>query len=78
MRQKDKSRSEVKVEVRQFFYWLKVFISPKLRDISIGNFRRKAPKWVKNQVKGSKSDQIKDQMAPDLLRESTVSKSGFP
>ena len=44
---------------RFFFYRLKVFIGPKLRQVSKGNFHRKAPKWVKNQVKGSKIDQIR-------------------
>ena len=64
-----------------FFYRLKVFIGPKLRQVSKGNFHRKAPKWVKNQVKGSKIDQIRTKWHPtcwgnppilslELLRES--------
>ena len=71
----------IKGEVEQFFYWLKVFIGPKLRQVSKGNFHRKAPKWVKNQVKGSKIDQIRTKWHPtcwgnppilssELLRES--------
>ena len=43
----------LKGEVRHLF-----FIGSKLRKVSIGNFHRKAPKWVKNQVKGSKIDQM--------------------
>ena len=35
-------------------YRLKVFISLKLKQITKGNFHRKAPKWAKNQVKGSR------------------------
>ena len=74
--------SFLKGEVRRFFlYWLKVFIGPKLRQVSKGNFHRKAPKWVKNQVKGSKIDQIRTKWHPtcwgnppilssELLRES--------
>ena len=49
----------IKGEVKQFFYWLKVFIGSKLREVSTGNIHRNAPKWVKNQVKGSKIDQIR-------------------
>ena len=49
----------IKGEVKQSFYWLKVFIGPKLREVSTGNIQRKAPKTVKNQVKGSKIDQIR-------------------
>ena len=33
-----------------FFYRLKVFIGPKLTQVSRGNFHRKAPKWVKIRV----------------------------
>ena len=40
-------------------YWPKVFIGPKLREVSKGNFHRKAPKLVRNQVEGSKIDQIR-------------------
>ena len=42
----------VKGKLGDFFYWLKVFIGPKLGQVSKGNFHREAPKWVKNQVKG--------------------------
>ena len=49
----------IKGEVRQFFYRLKVFIGPKLREDAIGNFHWKAPKWAKNQAKVSKIDQIR-------------------
>ena len=42
----------------QNFYWLKVFIGPKLREVSKSNFHRKAPKLVKNEVKRFKNDQI--------------------
>ena len=66
---------------RFFFYRLKIFIGPKLRQVSKGNFHRKAPKWVKNQVKGSKIDQIRTKcpqsywgnppiLSSELLRES--------
>ena len=45
----------IKGEVRQFFFYLlKVFIGPKLREVKTGNFHRKAPKLVKNYIKGSK------------------------
>ena len=45
--------SFLKGEVRRiFFYWLKVFISSKLREVSKGNFHRKAQKLVKNHIKG--------------------------
>ena len=44
----------LKGEVRRIFYRLKVCIGPKLREVTISNFHRKAPKWVKNQAKGSK------------------------
>ena len=47
-----------------FFYRLKVFIGPKLREVSIGNVHRKAPKWAKNQVKVSKIDQIRPPLHP--------------
>ena len=71
----------IKGELKRFFYRLKVFIGPKLRQVSKGNFHRKAPKWVKNQVKGSKIDQIRTKWHPtcwgnppilslELLRES--------
>ena len=78
----------LKGEVRHFFfYWLKVSIGPKLREISIGNFHRKAPKWAKNQVKVSKIDQIRPLLHPtycgnppnlssELLWESTKSGIG--
>ena len=42
------------------FYWPKVFFGPKLRQVSKGNFHRKALKWVKNQVKGPKIHQIRN------------------
>ena len=49
----------LKGKLGNFFYWLKVFIGPKLRQVSKGNFHRKAPKWVKNQAKGSKIHKIR-------------------
>ena len=50
----------LKGEVRQFFfYWPKVFIGPKLREVSKGNFHWKDLKWVKNQAKGSKIHKIR-------------------
>ena len=52
--------SEVKINCKgNFISWLKVFIDSKLRQVTKGNFHRKAPKWVKYQVKGSKFDQIR-------------------
>ena len=65
-----------KGELNRFF-----FIGPGLRQVLKGNFHRKAPKWVKNQVKGSKIDQIRTKWHPtcwgnppilssELLRES--------
>ena len=51
--------SSLKGKLGDFFYLFKVFIGPKLREVSISNFYRKAPKLVKNQVKGSKIDQIR-------------------
>ena len=71
-----------------FFYLFKVFIGPKLRQVSIGNFHRKAPKWVKNQAKGSKIHKIRTKWLPtycgnpsilasDLLWESIFYKFGF-
>ena len=70
-----------------FFYWLKVFIGPKLRQVSKGNFHPKAPKWTKNQAKGSKIHKIRTKWHPtycgnplilsnDLLWESTNSVLG--
>ena len=53
-----------KGDVRRFFYWLKVFIGPKLRQVTKGNFHRKAPKWVKNQAKGSKIHKIRTKWHP--------------
>ena len=64
-----------------FFYWLKVFIGPKLREVSTGKIHWRGPKWVKNQVKGSKIDQIRTKwhrtcwghppiLSSELLRES--------
>ena len=47
-----------------FFYWLKVFIGPKLRQVSKGNFHPKAPKWIKNQAKGSKIHKIRTKWHP--------------
>ena len=35
---------KLKGKLGDFFYWLKVFIGPKLREVSKGNFHRKAPK----------------------------------
>ena len=49
----------LKGEVRQKKLLAQSFYGPKLREVSTGNFYRKAPKLVKNQVKGSKMDQIK-------------------
>ena len=49
----------LKGKLGNFFYWLKVFIGPKLREVSTGNFHRKAPKWAKKRVKVSKIDQIR-------------------
>ena len=49
----------LKGKLGEKIYRLKVFIWPLLREVSIGNFNRKAPKLVKNQVKGSKIDQIR-------------------
>ena len=54
----------LKGELKRFFYRLKVFICPKLRQVSKGNFHRKTPKWVKNQVKGTKIDQIRTKWHP--------------
>ena len=45
----------LKGKLGDFFYRLKVFIGPKLDLVSKGNFHRKAPKWVKNQLKGPKN-----------------------
>ena len=72
----------IKGEVRRFF-----FIGPKLRRVSKGNFHRKAPKWVKNRVKGSKIHKIRTKwhltycgnpsiLSTDLLWESTNSVLG--
>ena len=74
----------LKGKLGDFFYLFKVFIGPKLRQVSIGNFHRKAPKLVKNQAKGSKIHQIRTKWHPtycgnpsilssDLLWESTNS-----
>ena len=71
----------LKGELKWFFYLLKVLIGPKLRQVSIAIFHQKAPKWIKNQVKGSKIDQIRIKWHPtcwghppilssELLRES--------
>ena len=60
---------KLKGKLKRFFYRLKGFIGPKLRQVSKGNFHRKVPKWDKNQVKGSKIDQII--LSSDLLMEST-------
>ena len=57
-------QSSFKGELKRFFYGLKVFICPKLRQVSKGNFHRKAPKRVKNQVKGTKIDQIRTKWHP--------------
>ena len=40
------------------------FIGYKLRQVSISNFHRKAPKRVKNQGKGSKIYQIRTKLHP--------------
>ena len=77
---------ELKGKLGDFFYLFKVFIGPKLRHVSTGNFHRKAPKLVKNQAKGSEIHQIRTKWLPtycgnpsilasDLLWEST--NSGF-
>ena len=42
---------DLKGKLGDFFYRLKVFISPKLKEVSISNFHRKAPKWENNQAK---------------------------
>ena len=63
----------LKGKLGDFFYLFKVFIGPKLRQVSIGNFHRKAPKWVKNQAKGSKIHKIRTLLlilSSDLLWES--------
>ena len=49
----------LKGKLGKFLYWPKVFIGPKLREVSKGNFCRKAPKLVKHQVEGTKIDQIR-------------------
>ena len=53
-----------KGEVRQFFHWLKVFIGPKPRKVSKGNFQWKDPKCVKNQATGSKIHKIRTKWHP--------------
>ena len=45
----------LKGKLGNFFYRLKVFIHTKLDLVSKGNFHRKAPKWVQNQLKGPKN-----------------------
>ena len=55
---------DLKGKSDDFFYWLKVFIGPKLREVSTGNFHRKAPKWAKKRVKVSKIDQIRPPLHP--------------
>ena len=63
----------LKGKLGDFFYLFKVFIGPKLRQVSIGNFHRKAPKLVKNQAKGSKIHKIRTLLlilSSDLLWES--------
>ena len=53
---------KIKGEVRPFFlsfYFIIIFIGHKVRKISKCNFHRKAPKWVKNQAKGSKTHEIR-------------------
>ena len=67
-----------KGEVRQFFYWLKVFIGPKLRQVSKGNFHRKAPKWVKNQTKGSKIHKIRTKWHPTYCGNPSICKEWIP
>ena len=47
-----------------FFYQFKVFIGPLLGQVSKGNFHQKAPKWVKNQAKGSKIHKIRTKWHP--------------
>ena len=67
------SHRSLKGKLGDFFYLFKVFIGPKLRQVSVGNFHRKAPKWVKNQAKGSKIHKIRTLLlilASDLLWES--------
>ena len=59
-----KTRKARKVCLKGIFYRLKVFIGPKLREVSIGNFHRKAPKCAKNRVKGSKIYQIRTKLHP--------------
>ena len=63
----------LKGKLGNFVYLFKVFIGPKLRQVSKGNFHRKAPKWVKNQAKGSKIHKIRTLLlilSTDLLWES--------
>ena len=80
-------KESLKGKLGDFFYLFKVFIGPKLRQVSIGNFHRKAPKLVKNQAKGSKIHKIRTKWHPtycgnppilssELLWESTFYKFG--
>ena len=54
----------LKGKLGDFFYWLKFFIGPKQKQVSKGNFHRKASKWVKNQTKGSKIHKIRTKWYP--------------
>ena len=61
-----------------FFYWLKVFIGPKPRHVSKGNLHRKAPKWVKNQAKGSKIHKIRTKWHPTYCGNPSICKEWIP
>ena len=72
-----KSVRTFKGEVRRFFFYrLKVFIGLKLREVSIYNFHRKAPKWAKISGQSVKNWPNKTPFASDLLWESTNSVIG--
>ena len=68
-------KPNIKGKLGKSFYRLKVFISSKLREVSIGNFHQKAPNCPKI---GSKCQKLtnKDQVSFDLLWESTNSVIG--
>ena len=71
----------IKGELNRFFLSAQSFYRPQTKTSLKGNFHRKARKWVKNQDKGSKIDQIRTKWHPtcwgnppilssELLRES--------
>jgi len=73
--------SKLKGELNRFFLSAQSFYRPQTKASFKRQFSRKAPKWVKNQVKGSKIDQIRTKWHPtcwgnppilslELLRES--------